>query len=543
MAAAVDSSSILRLPGDASARFPTWLVSVVTVGSLLPAVIGVFGVDLGLNQFDPDAPPWYSTRAVATHVLLEWSAFCIAAVTVALAGVHYSIRRDVTMPIIGAALCFAGLLDAFRALAILGLTETVEEPTRFVPFTWALSRTYHACILVAGTLPFVLNRSSARRRFERLQPGYVVVSVAVFAVLTFVLVKLCAHTLLPVSLNPEWPVARPWDVIPLIVYVASVGFVLPRFHKANPSLFAHGIVVSMVPNVLAEVHATFGARALFDHDSVSAQLLKITAYLVPLCGLFLDYVRAHTSDVAHEATRAKLRVARDVQQGLLPESAPAIPGFDLAGRSEPTEAVGGDYFDYLVDGHGRVGLVVGDVSGHELAASIVLSQTRAYLRALATAHDRIGPMLTELNHFLQADMKNRWFVTMFLARIDPRDRTLRYIGAGHAASIVRADGSVVGLAATTAPLGVVETEITRADDVPVLAPGDVLLITSDGVTEATPPGSKEQFGIERTTELVARLAQRPAAEIVDALFDAVAEYRGGRPAEDDVTVVVARGVE
>lgn len=535
---------------DSSAsRFPDWLVWTVWGCCSLPFLLGLCGVDLGFDQLavPKDGQPveivdLVEGRPAAMHVLLEWSAFCIAAVTVVFAVVHYSIRRELTMPVIGAALCFAGLLDAFRALAILGVTATVRDPERFIPFTWALSRVYHGGILVGGILPFVLNRDAAEHSARRVNRVYTTIGIAVFVAVTYGLVAVCANTSPPIGFYRDSVVSRPWDVFPLLVYVSAMGFVLPRFHSSFPSLFAHGLIVSMVPNILSELHATFGSRSLFDHDSVAAQLLKIVAYLVPLLGLIIDYVRAHESDVSHEVTRAKLRAARDVQQGLLPESAPSLPGFEIAGRSEPTDAVGGDYFDYLVDDAGRVGIVVGDVSGHELAASIVLAQTRAYLRALATAHDEIGPMLTELNQFLHEVVRDRWFVTMFLARIDPGDRSLRYAAAGHEAFLVRGDGTIVPLRPTASPLGMMETSIEASPEEPTLAPGDVLLITSDGVNEATPPDSTDQFGIDRATRLVADLANRPATEIVEALFEAVATHRGGVPAEDDVTVVVARCV-
>lgn len=534
--------------------FPDWLVWAVVGISFVPSLCRLFDVDFGVPHYqvgnleadaeNPTAVPPNSVAVVGgrgptIHVLLEWTAVCIAGFSVVFAVAHYSIRRDVTTPIIAAALCFAGLVDLFRVLAILGLTENLRDVADFIPFTWALSRTYHAVILLAGTLPFVVDPRNAEQRVDRVTKGYLLIAGIAFLMLSYVLVHLCAIMPLPRGVAASAPVSRPWDVIPLLVYMVAIGFVLPRFHHRYPSLFAHGLVVSMVPNVLAQCHAAFGSRQLFDHDSVASQLLKIAAYLAPLCGLILDYMRAHESDVKLQTTQEKLRLARDVQQRLLPQESPAIDGYDVAGRSEPTEAVGGDYFDFPVDRGGMPGIVVGDVSGHELAASIVLAQTRAYLRAVATAHDEPAAMLTELNRFLNADVLDQWFVTMFYVRLEPETGRLTYVGAGHEARIVRADGTEEPLPSTCSPLGMMDAPPASGAEQPVLQPGDLLLVTSDGVNEAVDEAN-EQFGWPRAIDVAATNLARPTQDIVDAIFTAVEDFRTSPTPLDDITVVVLK---
>ncbi len=538
-------------PTDSAARLPDWLVWSVVAVSFAPALLGMLGVGFGIDHVvkgnlegvgDAEAVNALIAlrgRGLTVHVLLEWTSICIAAFSVVFAVTHYSIRRDATTPIIAAALCVAGLLDLFRVLALLGLTERIRDTPNFVPFTWALARTYHACILLAGTLPFVVDRGNAEARLHRVTRRYLVVAAVVFLVLSYEIVHVCAIYSLPRSILPSYPVSRPWDVVPLIAYMAAIGFVLPRFYTLYPSLFAHGLVISMVPNVLAQCHAAFASRSMFDHNSVSAEFLKVAAYLVPLCGLILDYVRAHESDVALQTTREKLRLARDVQVRLLPAESPAIPGYDVAGRSEPTEAVGGDYFDWVVDRSGHPGFVVGDVSGHELAASIVLAQTRAYLRALATAHDEPAEMLGELNRFLNADVPDRWFVTMFYARLEPEIGRLLYVGAGHEARIVRSSGEVVELPSTSSPLGMMDERPRTAVDQPTLQVGDVLLVTSDGVNEAM-DADEQQFGWDRTVDVVRDRSDASARELVDAVFVAVEAFRESPTPTDDITVVVVK---
>jgi serine phosphatase RsbU (regulator of sigma subunit) len=317
------------------------------------------------------------------------------------------------------------------------------------------------------------------------------------------------------------------------------GIVLPRFRQKYPSLFSHGLLVSIVPLVAGQFHAAFGRPALIVNHVNIALLLKILAYLVPLAGLVLDYVRAHQSEFLLRTTEEKLKVARRLQLGLLPQRSPEVPGFDLAGASLPADAVGGDYFDYVAVPAGRTGIVVADVSGHELGAALLLAQTRAYLRALAGAGQELEWTVGRLNEFLVQDVQHRWFVTMFYLELDPTRAAFRYAAAGHEAYVLRGGGEVERLRSTSPPLGVLEGTALACGPEVLLAPGDVVLVTTDGITEAH-DRHREMFGVARLHEVVAKHRARPAREIVDEVLAAVAAHTGGGAQLDDMTVVVAK---
>jgi sigma-B regulation protein RsbU (phosphoserine phosphatase) len=290
---------------------------------------------------------------------------------------------------------------------------------------------------------------------------------------------------------------------------------------------------------MAQVYAAFGSTSLYDNGFNIADYLKLIAYLVPLVGLIFDYARVHRTEIAQQATETKLRVARDVLQGLLPETTPQVPGFEFAAASTPADVVGGDYFDYVPMSDGCVGIVVADVSGHEIGASVLLSQTRAYLRALAHRHNDIGEMMTQLNHFLVADVRQRWFVELFLVRLNPARCTFSYAGAGHEGYLLNASGGVTKLQSTTTSLGIVDQESVPCGPETELSPNDILLVFTDGLVEAVAPNG-EQFGASRATQFVTAVRDRSTREIVDGLIDAVREFRHSSPQTDDITVAVIK---
>ena len=141
--------------------------------------------------------------------------------------------------------------------------------------------------------------------------------------------------------------------------------------------------------------------------------------------------------------KEQFRVAREIQQRLFPKSAPALAGFDIAGASYPAEATGGDYFDYLSMLNDRLGIIVGDVTGHGVGPALLMAETRAYLRVLAGRREDVGEILTRANSVLSEDVGNERFVTLFLARLDPSTRSLVYASAGHpTAYILDAKGDI-----------------------------------------------------------------------------------------------------
>lgn len=237
----------------------------------------------------------------------------------------------------------------------------------------------------------------------------------------------------------------------------------------------------------------------------------------------------------------QFRLAEEIQQRLFPPGPPEVAGYDIAGASYPADATGGDYYDYLPAADGALGVAVGDVCGHGIGPALLMAATRAYLRGFNLTHRRVGEILRLTNRALAADVSDGRFVTLFLGRLDPAAGSFAYASAGHhRAYILDADGGVKRVLESTAlPLGLAaEAEFPEAPPVE-LGPGDLVFLLTDGVVEATGLGERP-FGVERALETVARHRDRPAREVVEALYRAVRAHAGGREQRDDITAVVIK---
>jgi sigma-B regulation protein RsbU (phosphoserine phosphatase) len=244
---------------------------------------------------------------------------------------------------------------------------------------------------------------------------------------------------------------------------------------------------------------------------------------------------------AEERMQWTLRIAREVQRKLFPAAAPSCTGFDIAGVSHPADLTGGDYFDYIpLLGEG-VGVAVGDVCGHGVGPALLMAATRAYLRALALTNARVGDILCLANRALAADIDEGRFITLFLGRLDPVARTLVYANAGHPPGYILGydDALRAVLRSGSLPLGLSpDADFPEAEAV-ALESGDLILLLTDGIIEATGP-DETAFGTERVLDVVRAHRGEPAAQIVEALHQAVRDFVGGTDLTDDVTSLVIK---
>jgi serine phosphatase RsbU (regulator of sigma subunit)/catechol 2,3-dioxygenase-like lactoylglutathione lyase family enzyme len=238
--------------------------------------------------------------------------------------------------------------------------------------------------------------------------------------------------------------------------------------------------------------------------------------------------------VAHE-----LAIARQVQSRLFPQALPAQGSLDYAGACLPARAVGGDYYDFLSLGQGRLGLVVGDVMGKGIAAALLMANLQANLRSQVAfaPHDPQG-LLQSVNRLFCDNSPDSAFASLFFADYHDATGGLRYVNCGHlAALLVRGDGAVERLAATSTVLGLFrDWECTVGET--GLEPGDLLTLYTDGVTEAFDEAG-EEYGEERLLDAVKRHRDRPPQALLTSLLD---EVRNFSPHEqhDDRTLIVAR---
>jgi predicted ester cyclase len=235
-----------------------------------------------------------------------------------------------------------------------------------------------------------------------------------------------------------------------------------------------------------------------------------------------------------ERIEQELRVARRIQQSLLPESVPELEGWRIAAYYGPAREVGGDFYDFLELQDGRLGLVVGDATGHGMPAALVMATTRGMLRAVVQSLESPGEVLARVNEALVADIPPSMFVTCFYGVLDPKDGHLSYANAGHNLPCRWHDGQAEELRARGMPLGLMPG-MPYEEKETILASGDSTLIYSDGLVEAHDPQG-EMFGFPRLRELVAGHGEERS--LGDFLLKQLYSFVGdGWEQEDDITVV------
>ena len=235
----------------------------------------------------------------------------------------------------------------------------------------------------------------------------------------------------------------------------------------------------------------------------------------------------------------ELEMAKVIQRQILPEEPGKVPGFDLAGLCMTSGAVGGDYFDYLPMADGRQLVVVADVSGHNLASGMLMVSARATLRVLAAMHGGVVDIFDDLGAFLFHDLnKTERFITAIATALKPDSRVVEFVGAGHnAAMVYRARTGAVEVVATEGPiLGFFPAPRYAVQRIE-LAPGDSILLYTDGLTEAIDERD-EMFGEERLAAVFAGASSKGAKECLAAVVGAVVGFRDRNAHRDDITAVV-----
>ncbi len=237
---------------------------------------------------------------------------------------------------------------------------------------------------------------------------------------------------------------------------------------------------------------------------------------------------------------ADLALAREVQANLFPQRMPPLKTLDYAGECREAQAIGGDYYDFLDLGRGRVGLVLADVSGKGVYAALLMASLQASVRSqCAQASRDPGNQLRAVNRLFRESAAPGFFATLFFGEYSDEGRVLRYVNCGHhPAFLVRAGGPAEKLLPTATVLGVFESWDCALREVE-MSPDDVLVMYSDGVTESRGPCG-ELYGEERLVGAVREHARRPAAAILQAIAASSRQF-GGESQHDDLTLLVARG--
>ncbi len=236
----------------------------------------------------------------------------------------------------------------------------------------------------------------------------------------------------------------------------------------------------------------------------------------------------------------EMQIARQVQSRLLPQEAPKLATLECAGKCIQTRAVGGDYFDFLEFGSGMLGMVVADISGKGISGALLMANLQASLRGqYAIAREDLPRLLRSVNALFHKNTETNNYATMFLSLYDDASRRLRYVNCGHnPPMLLRATGVIERLEATATVLGLFEQWDCSVDE-RQLVPGDVLLIYTDGISEAAPGQDAEEFGDDRLITSLQALHGKGACGILDGIIAEVQRFSQSEQA-DDMTLIVAR---
>jgi serine phosphatase RsbU (regulator of sigma subunit) len=265
--------------------------------------------------------------------------------------------------------------------------------------------------------------------------------------------------------------------------------------------------------------------------------LRVLTALANVAAAKIENVRLLEESLEKRRMEEDMRMAAEIQNGLLPREAPSVPGWDLAGCNRPCRTVGGDYYDFALE-EGRLLVALGDVSGKGTGAALLMTVLRAAVRAHWT-EPRLGDGVARINRTVCQNVPSSKYVTFFLAALEPATGRLAFVNAGHNPPLlVRKDGSLDKLEDGGLVLGMFEN-IVYAEGAVRMDPGDTLLIYSDGVTETWSPEGDE-FGEESLVELVTRCRSLGAEALQEAVLRELERFEAGARATDDRTLVVLK---
>jgi sigma-B regulation protein RsbU (phosphoserine phosphatase) len=262
-------------------------------------------------------------------------------------------------------------------------------------------------------------------------------------------------------------------------------------------------------------------------------------------GLALENSRLSEA-IAHEVSQRELlhreiEIAREVQQRLFPQNLPKIPSLDYAGHCRPALGVGGDYYDFLALPGGQLGLAIADISGKGIPAALLMASLQASVRGQSQGPGDVAELLANVNRLVyEASPENR-YATFFYARFEPRTRRLTWCNGGHNPPILLRGGEVIRLE-TGGPVVGLFSRCSYKQDAIALEAGDLLILFTDGMSEAENPAA-EEWGEDALIATARACAALPPAEMISRIIDAADAFAAGAPQHDDMTLVVARVTE
>ncbi|MBK8149198.1 MAG: SpoIIE family protein phosphatase [Acidobacteria bacterium] len=314
----------------------------------------------------------------------------------------------------------------------------------------------------------------------------------------------------------------------------------PRYASHTMSLLGIRSVLAVPLSVNEmEVFGLVYADSPTYEATFSEEHLNILTTLASVASIRVENARLLEERFERERMERELELATEIQQRFQPSGPPVMDGYEFQGISFSCYEIGGDYYDFIARDDGKMLIALGDVSGKGTAAALLMSSLHASIHGQVSARNSLSDTVTSVNQYLAHNTPTNRFVTLFIAELDPASGELKYINAGHNPPLIgRADGRIEQLESGGFPLGIMpmaEYELGQTR----LASGDVLVIYSDGVSEAANLKGDE-FGLERLSEVVAKNLTASASGLRDKVESALSSFTQSAPAGDDITLVIVK---
>ena len=277
-------------------------------------------------------------------------------------------------------------------------------------------------------------------------------------------------------------------------------------------------------------------------NAYSEDDLQVLMMLASQVAIIIEKVMLHEQLIEKKRLEGQLEVARQVQLELLPAKDPEIPGYDISAYNFPTEEVSGDYYDWVPIYDDQIAVVIADVSGKGIPASLLMAFLRASLRAATHVGYATHISMAKVNYLLWESIERNQFVTAFYGILDASNKTLSYSNAGHNPPLlINKEGKMRFIERGGLPLGMFRD--TRYHEYYLsFEPGDLLVLYTDGATESLNPAG-EEFGRTRLAQAANEAYSKSAREVISNMAKAVTEWTDGKGANDDVTFFVIKAAE
>ncbi|MCJ8345258.1 response regulator [bacterium] len=301
-------------------RLPLYIIIVTIFICITPLILNLLGIDFSSNASKIHAESlltlphsqfvdaiFYNLTGAFTHALLGSSAFSIALFCFLLTLIHYITKKEELIPIIGLALMCIGCVDIFHTLIATRLVESNATNGNLLDFTWLVSRIFSAIMMMlACTIVFYRNKNN-----DKIDKIFMLKLSFVFLTMSFIVFYFCtSFHHFPQTVFPDAIFPRPWDFIPLLMFILVGTLVYPIMYSIQPNYFTHALMISVIPEIMIEAHMIFGASTLFGNHFNIAHFLKIVTYSILLLGLIYEYFDTYCDEMKNKEISQQSVIAK-----------------------------------------------------------------------------------------------------------------------------------------------------------------------------------------------------------------------------------------